>query len=283
MERTSRIEKYLHDNPEVTHVVYFHADNADPIKVPAENVEIRKYSDAIMYKYFYPLLEHIDNHYLLIFDGMLRTLKRNDLTYNCCVHYANQTRHVLVFQYFPMVQDPEDFMILVDLATRSRYRGKKLSKEFIDMADITPIHISMAVKKIAPTDAQKEGYEKEKERLFNTIGNRDPNTIPRNLHIWAGTHIKAGAIRSGEIYIARNSRFKKENVYNYKAFPESSSYTVIDFPVRVMQFTDFLEKSGATNLVFLHSGLSVDDVYADRYQAIFKQMEDIYAQADLSE
>lgn len=274
----------MHENPEVTHVVYFHADNADPIDVPAENVEIRKYSDAIMYKYFYPLLENIDKHYLLIFDGMLRTLKRNDLTYNCCVHYANQTPHVLAFQYFPMVQDPNDFMILVDLVTRSRYRKQHISDEFIELAEIHPVPVKMEIKKLTPTDAQIDSYEKKKNELFDNIGNHDPNTIPRNLHIWAGTHIKAKEIRQDGTYLARNSRFKKENVYNYKSFIPSADYTIIDFPVRTMQFTDFLEESGAVNLTFLHSGLSVDDVYADRYQTILKEMKDtFYAKTNISD
>lgn len=237
-----------------------------------------------MYKYFYPLLEHIDEHYLIVFDGMLRTLKRNDLTYNCCVHYTNQTPHVLVFQYFPMVQEPDNFMILVDLATRSRYRLNHFSSEYVQLAEIHPVHITMDVDRIAPTEAQKAAYENKKEELFDNIGMRDPNTIPRDLHVWVGTRIKKQHILSSGLYIARNGRFKQENVKNYTDYIPSEKYTVIDFPVNVMQFTDFLEQSGATHLTFLHSGTSVDNVYTDLYQGIFRNMEEnFYAEADIPE
>ena len=282
-ERIQAIKDYLSDNPDITNIVYFGADNAAPLQIPSSQTEYYRYSDAILYVHFYHLLETINTHYLLVFDGMLRTLKRGDLTYNCCVHYANQTPHVLAFQHFPMVQDPEDFMILVDLVTRNRYRKEALSSEYIKMAEIHPVRVNLSARRLVPTPKQIDAYSKKKNSLFDSIGQRDPNTIPRNLHIWAGSEVKKAAIRADETNIARNSRFKKPYVYTYDRFIKSQSYTILDFPVRVMQFTDFLEKSGASDLTFLHSGLPVDDVYFDRYSSIFKTMEDVfYDKTDLS-
>lgn len=276
------VRRYLEEHGEITNIVYFRSGEAKPIRFPEGiHLESREYADAIMYKYFYPLLENINERYLIVYDGMLRTLKRNDLTYNCCCHYNNQTPNVLVFQYFPMAQDPDDYMILVDLATRCRYRAGKISGEYIKMAQMKPVHIHMSVHRIKPTENQVQEYEARKNELFEKIGNKDPNTIPRSLHMWAGSKIKKSAIYADHMYVARNSRFKKENVFEYKTAGESKEYFILDFPIRVMQFTDFLERSGPTDLTFIHSGLPVDDVYYQKYMDILEKMEGIYAQADL--
>ena len=68
----------------------------------------------------------MDASYLLIINECLRTRKRSDLTYNCLHHYLNQTPHRLIFEYFPFVSDPNDFMILLDKEFPGNTRGAPL-------------------------------------------------------------------------------------------------------------------------------------------------------------
>ena len=272
-EKLSRISDYLTEHPEITNIVYFHPDKEEPLHIDFPEVEIRTYSDIIMYRYFYPLLEHINHNYLLIYDECMRTTKRNDLTYNCAHHYSNQTDKIIVFEYFPMIQDTEEFMILVDLAYPNKYKSQHFEPSFLTMdgVEIKAHDISMNIITCTVSDEIKQRYEEEKEMLFDNIGMKDPDTIPRTLHIWCGTNVKKAflsdtGVCSGAAYIARNGRFKKKNVYQYgKEMPARKNYQIVDFPVRHLQFNDFLKKTGAEELTFMHSGLSADNIYANDY------------------
>ena len=77
-EKLGKVTEYLRDHPEITHIVYFHPDKMEALELTEIidlEVEVRTWSDAIMYRYFYPLLEHINEHYLIIYDEMMRTKK----------------------------------------------------------------------------------------------------------------------------------------------------------------------------------------------------------------
>lgn len=67
-------------------------------------IEYIEYSDIEMYKYFYRLLEEIDENCLIVIDELMRTRNRAELIYNCSHHYLNQTPHRIVFEYFPIVE-----------------------------------------------------------------------------------------------------------------------------------------------------------------------------------
>ena len=276
-EKKQRIHEYLKQYPEVKQIVFFHPDKENPINIEGIDVEYRTWSDIIMYKYFYPLLEKIDHSTLLIFDELSRTKKRNDLTYNCAHHYGNQTDKIIVFQYLPVIDNPEDFMILMDYAFPNRYKGQKFSSEMLNSAsiEIKPVSISLKSIDIDVTDDISEKYEQEKERLFETLGNKDPDTIPRQLHIWCGT-AKKQSIKPDDLYIARNARFKKTNVCDYNTDKKSDQYTVIDFPVRRLQFIDFLRRTGVKNIQFLNSGLSVDRYYYGDYSNWLSQIREVF-------
>lgn len=279
-EKTVEIDRYLAEHEIKKVFIFYPAKFPLPIdlQVPAEFIE---YADIIMYKFFYRLLEEIDDKVLLIFNECLRTQNRSDLTYNCAHHYCNQTPHKIIFECFPFVEDKQDFMILLDFWNKGRYKGKSFDYQFIKDEDIKVKWINMGLVTIdlnlADNDVAK--YEVKKEQLFNNLGNGDPDTIPRQLHIFAGG-FKKSLIHPDLQYVARNDRFKLPNVTVYKdAGP--GDYTVVDFPHRRVDFNDFLKKSGVTYVNFINSGLKVDLYYINEFEAWVERLNKFYAETSL--
>ncbi len=245
------------------------------------NTEYVEYADIIMYKFFYRLLEEIDDTCLLVFNECMRTQNRSDLTYNCAHHYCNQTPHKIVFEYFPFIEQANDFMVLLDLLNKGRYKGKSFNPQFLTDEDVKAKQHRMSIQTldIHVTDIDRKKYQKKKEQLFDDLGNSDPDTIPRQLHVWAG-NLKKKAISPFKQYVARNDRFKLPNVTTYKNV-EAKDYIVIDFPHRRIDFNDFLKKTGIKDIRFINSGLKVDLYYFDELGKWIERLEGFYAQASL--
>jgi len=122
------------------------------------------------------------------------------------------------------------------------------------------IYLNIEDIKVNITEEEKIKYEKYKEELFNNLGAKDPDTIPRQLHIWAG-NLKKRAILPSKKYVARNKRFNMPNIITYKEVKEGEEYIIIDFPHRRIDFNDFLKKTGITTIEFLNTNLKVDLYY----------------------
>jgi len=246
-------------------------------------VEYYLYEDIIMYKYFYRLLEVIDSRSLLVFNECLRTQNRSDLTYNCAHHYCNQTSHKIVFETFPFIEGMDDFMILLDFLDKGKYKGKSFDWSFLHDEDVRakPQRIIAESIDVGHTAKALQEYEKKKAQLFDSIGNSDPDTIPRNLHVFVGK-FKAAHILPGIEYVARNDRFKLPNVTTYKHV-ERRDYIIIDFPHRRLDFNDFLKTTGIRHVQFLNTGLKVDQYYFRELQHWIGRLEEFYAQASLCE
>lgn len=279
-EKLSRITEYLNQNPSIDKVVYFTENKRKPLEIDFSDVEYRTWADAIMYKYFYPLLEKIDHNTLLIFDEMMRTRKRTELTYNCCHHYGNQTGHILVFEWFPMIEQPEDFMILLDFAFPYVYKGQPYSPEYLRLPEVTVKNQMEEIvsEKVEITEEIEEQYEEEKERLFKNIGNKDPDTIPRTLHIWCGTHCKKDAVKNRKC-LARNSRLKTTKKWTDL---EPAEY-IVDFPIRQLQFNDYCKNVETKTFHFLNSGLSADEYYFKTYKEWLERLGEMYVESSIYE
>ena len=263
-EKKKEIENFLKDK-KIKKIIVFYPEEF-PLKLPEleKEYEIKyvEYAEIIMYRTFYPLLEIIDKETLLIFNECMRTQNRSDLTYNCAHHYCNQTPHKMVFEYFPFIENEQDFMIFLDLLNKGKYKGKSFKDEFLKGEDIKakPIYLNIEDIKVNITEEEKIKYEKYKEELFNNLGAKDPDTIPRQLHIWAG-NLKKRAILPSKKYVARNKRFNMPNIITYKEVKEGEEYIIIDFPHRRIDFNDFLKKTGITTIEFLNTNLKVDLYY----------------------
>lgn len=280
-EKQREIDSYLKDH-DIKKVYCFYFKNF-PVKYNVScDIEYIEYSDIIMYKFFYRLLEEINNGSLIIMDGCLRTQNRSDLTYNCAHHYINQTPHRMIFEYFPMIEDKDDFMILLDFENKGKYKSKGFDYTFLQVEDIRmkPVKFKIDTIYVEITEEDKECYEERKRRLFDTLGNKDPDTVPRNLQLFAGD-LKKKAIEPDKFYVARNKRFGLENVLTYDDIKSRGNYIVIDTHFRRLNFNDFLKVTGMTRIKYLSTVLSIDNVLINELMKWKARLEAIYAQASL--
>jgi len=239
------------------------------------------YSDVIMYVTFYRLLQEIDAHTLVVLHEVLRVQNRYDLAYNCIRNYLNQTQHVLVFQTLPLIDTPEDFMILFDFATQSRWKRRPFDAGLIlDNARVAAQPWPVDFRRIdVPTSAATQRrYDQEKAKLFAGLGARDPHTLPRNLYLLGGKDKLAwieqrqpslfGAGDGGpRQYVARNKRLGNGVLAYGEVQPGSGPYTVLELPHRFIDFSDFLVTAGQAASDVLVADLKVDHWYLDRYTA----------------
>lgn len=277
-DKLNAVAAYMDANPEVEHVIVF----SPPQFWLDGDWEQYTYADIIMYKVFYPLLEKVDKTYLIVVNECLRTQNRSDLTYNCLHHYLNQTPHRIVFEYFPFVDTADDFMILADNDHPGKYKGKGYRPEILKELDVTGIdrRPDINVITIPADDNLQAKYKKERDNLFDTLGNKDPDTIPRTLHLWCGKY-KLSAVEPEKLYVARNKRLNRSNIITYKDAMQPEHRISIDLPYRQIDLNDYLKISGETTVTFLSTGLNVDKYYAQTLKEWAERLEEFYAAAGI--
>ncbi len=279
-EKQKVLDRYLDEHKiRKVFVLYFEKLKLNfRLKVDCEYIE---WKDIIMYKFFYRLLEEIDDECLIIVDELMRTQNRSELTYNCAHHYLNQTPHKIIFEYFPFIEDQDDFMILLDFENKGRYKGHGFTPEHLEGIDVLVEHnpIEFDVLGEPALDVDLDEYEQEKDRLFAELGNKHPDTIPRSLHVFVGKW-KRPYVDWGEKYIARNNRFGLGNVTTYRKLPDDERI-MIDFPVRRLELIDYLKRSEATRTRFLSTKTSVDQYYEDSFRDWLKRVGDFCAKTSV--
>lgn len=249
--------------------------------VPCE-IEYIEYADIEMYKYFYRLLEEIDKRSLIVIDECMRTQNRSELIYNCAHHYLNQTPHRIIFEYFPIIESKDDFMILLDFENKGKYKGKSFDYLYLQQEDIKikPHRLRLETINVEITDKDRERYEKKKEQLFANLGDKDPDTIPRSLQLLAGD-IKKRAVEPDKLYVARNKRFRLNNVLSYQEVTGKGDYIVIDMHYRRLNFNDFLKTTQMHRIRYLSTVLPIDNVIVSEFMKWKARLDAIYAQASL--
>lgn len=292
-EKQTEVIQYVREHSIRKVFVLYWRDFRTEYSVDCE-IEYIEWADIIMYKFFYRLLEEIDDTCLIVVDELMRTQNRSELTYNCAHHYLNQTPHRIIYEWFPFIEDESDFMILLDYQDKGRYRGKGFSFDFLQEQDVIVKHhpVEFETQFVPITEAQRKAYEKKRDYLFDNLGMKDPDTIPRNLHVFVGS-FKKPFIQSDLRYVARNKRFNLENVATYRTLDvELSSqvslfstdrpdYIVLDFPHWRLDFNDFLKLTKPRNVVFLSTGLPVDNYYQSEFESWLKRVGDFCAEASL--
>lgn len=246
-------------------------------EIPIRQIE---WKEVIMYRTFYPLLEEINGNYLLVVNEFLRTKKRSDLTYNCLRKFLNQSKNRIVFEYFPFIDNVSDFMILLDFDTDSKHKGSGFSKEFLYEEDVKAInpHLELTVDTIELPAGAEEEYEEEKNKLFDSIGNKSPDTIPRQLHIYCGKWKKPYIVPEKQ-YVARNARYHMKNVTTYPNVKHGVTYELLDWQHRRLDMNDFFRRTGQSKITFISTGLSVDEVYVRFFNEWKERLEEFYAEA----
>lgn len=243
--------------------------------------ETVKYDEIIMYKFFYRLLQEINDKHLIVVNECMRTQNRNDLTYNCIRHYLNQTPHQIIFQYLPIIDTIEDFMILFDFDTKSQWKRERFNTELLKECTIHTEGVNLILNpiNIECSPIIKAKYETEKDKLFKQVETelKDPHTIPRNLYLLSGKD-KLLKVDRDKAYIGRNNRFKVEKMQTYKELNYNHSpYTVFELPHNYIDLTDFLCLSGQTELDVLSTDLKVDIWYGERYNEWLNRLKDAYS------
>lgn len=249
----------------------------DQFPLVVDGADQVRFADVIMYVTFYRLLQEIDSRTLIVISDPLRTQNRYDLSYNCIRNFLNQTGHQLVFSHLPQIDEPDDFMVLFDFATRSRWKRHKFDIDLI--LDNVPVYVQpvpLDFRRVdVPTSAAtKVKYAKERDKLFANLGAKDPHTLPRNLYLIGGkdklAYIDAQAQPSlfgdGQPcrYVARNGRLKRDSIVTYTDVTPGC-YTVVEFPHRFIDFADFAQSAGQAQFDVLVADLKVDRWYFDRY------------------
>lgn len=280
-EKQKQINEYLEANVDIKKIIVLYYKDFEEKFSTSKKIEYVEYANIIMYKFFYRLLEEIDDTHLIIVNECMRTQKRNDLTYNCAHHYLNQTKHKIVFEYFPLIESKNDFMILLDFQNKNKYRGKGFDWDFVLSEDVEIKRHSLKFKSIAvPCSTEQKGeYLLKKEELLENLKNKDPDTLPRELHLWLGK-LKKSFIFSDQKYLARNARYKMSNVTTYKDVNDAN-LIIIDFPCRRLDFIKYLKNTGTNDVAFLNTCLGADKWYFEDYEEWYGRVVEFYVKASV--
>jgi hypothetical protein len=261
-EKKMAVLRYMKENPEIRHVVVFHPDGWDTVDVEAERYT---FSESILYRVFYPLLQKIDSSYLIVYDEVMRTPKRNALEYSCMHKYSNQTPHSMAFQQFPTLGSPEDIMILADL-TDARMHRRPYSPDVLTGLDmhVSPVRYVLGVELTKLPPSAHSEYAQKKAALFDGLGNKDPDTIPNALELFVGRwkHPRPEDV-------ARNRRYKTRT---FREPLKTDRARLIDLPLSCRDLTDWVTLSGCRDMTFVHTGLGVDTYLYRKYAEFFKEV-----------
>lgn len=249
--------------------------------------EFIEWNEIIQYKTYYRLLKDIDNNTLIVVNECLRKQNRYDLAYNCIRLFLNQTKHRIIFQYLPIIDNKENFMILFDFDTRSRWKRENFNIELFKDMNVKCKSIELKLNKLfIETDERlKIKYKKKKKELFDNIGLKDPHTIPRNLYLLSGkkklkeiyTKNNLFFNKNNRWYIGRNNRFKIKNFQTYKDNKYDKKYIVFELSHNFINFIDFLYLSEQINIDIFISDLKVDEWYWKRYNNWIKEIQNVYS------
>lgn len=260
--------------------------SADDFPLPIPDTDQVKYSDVIRYVTFYRLLQEITPQTLVVINECLRTQNRYDLSYNCIRNFLNMTGHQLIFQQLPLIDTVEDFMILFDFDTRSRWKRRPFDAFLVAQearVGVRRLPIGFESVSVPTSDRTKEKYQKERDKLFAEIGNRDPHVIPRNLYLVGGEDKRAYIagmempLFSGGQYVARNKRLGLANVLAYADVQPGERYTIVELPHRFIDFCDFTRRTGQAGNRVLTADLPVDNWYFQRYTEWSDRIHAAYA------
>lgn len=277
-QQAHRIERYVAQQAVRKVVIICPARFRFPVAIDAQWVD---WPEIIQYKTYFPLLQSIDKDTLVVLSECLRTKDRHCLTYNCIRLYLAQAGHRLIFQRLPFIDSMDDFAILFDFATGSRW--KRTAPQDLPLTEcpveVTPVPVSLRPVPVATDQRAKEAYAKERARLFAKVeaDHSDPHTLPRNLYL-VGGKAKAAAIQADRLYLGRNNRLKIPTLHTYDStsYP-SGEFTIFELPHDHIDMCDAVTLTGQHCLDVLTADLKADRWYVDRFTTWTQRLADGYA------
>ena len=309
-EKKRFVKEFLVDNPDIDGILYFSPTGMQVLDLDWTGVRVMRktFFEAMCFKHATEIGETVNDRWLIIYDECMRVKKRKDITYNSFHRYGHMVKYQIVFETFPMIDSPDDFLLLVDLAYPDRYVQSKFTPDLLKLpsVDIKPRRITIESVPVPIDEDSSAEYAAERDSLFDGLGRRDPQTVPNSLEIWVGKY-KKPYIESDGVYIARNSRYKKPNVKKYtdynvydnesyntmsyethakneyvREFDTADVVTAVDLPVRHKDFVNMVKFSGAKTVRFLNTGLSIDRALLNEYQEIFNTMNEVFYEKNTS-
>lgn len=273
-----KIIDYYINNNDVKKVIVIYTkrlyENYD-INIDHEYIEIHQVKD---YKNHYRLLQYVNRYTLIILDNLLVSQQRYSNEYNCIANLINQTPHRLVFNYFPFIENKNDFMILLDFYNRVKYKGERFDYElFKDFKYfIKPIYLKLNFINIDVSNEDKQEFNKERDKLFDEIGLNNPNTIPNKLSILCGNIKYKNMKNDVDKFISRNKRYK--NLTTYK---NDEANIILDLPTNRKDFVEWVTKTKQTNITILTSDLIMDKWYKKDYLEWLERIKEFYDKANI--
>lgn len=238
--------------------------------------------DLIQYRFYYRLLQQIDASTLVVVNECLRTQNRHDLTYNCVRNYLNQTPHVLVFQYLPIIDMAADMMTLFDFVTRSRWKREPFDAELVRRE--AHVHVEPAAPALhairfeAPASTHA-AYARERAALFDAVRadpEKDPHVIPRNLLLVSGK-AKLPHVDAARRYAGRNNRFKLAGLDTWREVATPEPRVAFELPHNFGELADALAVTRQRTLDVLVSDTKADRWYFDRFAAWAERVRNVTA------
>lgn len=175
------VEDYLKNNQ--IERVFIIGDKID--LDPSVRVDHITYTETILYKFYYPWLKNITSNCLVVWNNAMRTRNRHDLHYNCIRQYMQQAEHRIIFEYFPIKEKEEEFMILWDMTLNNPFLKEAYAECDFSQGEIHLGDIRFDVRKTFVELDKEElvAYAAEKERIVGEV-KKDPNIVPRRLLKW---------------------------------------------------------------------------------------------------
>lgn len=278
VEKAACIERYVALHAVRKVVIICPVKFRFPVAVEAQWVD---WPEVIQYKTYFPLLQTIDKDTLVVVAECLRTKNRYELTYNCIRLYLAQAGHRLIFQHLPFIEDMEDFAILFDFETGSRWKRSPMKDLPLNEAQMEIVRVPLALRSVpVETDAKtKAAYARERERLFAEVeaSHTDPHTLPRNLYLIGGK-AKLAHVQEGRAYLGRNNRFGLPSLRTYKedTYP-GGPWTIFELPHNHIDFADVVCLTGQSSFDVLVADLKADAWYVERFTSWAKRLADGYA------
>ena len=171
-------------------------------------------------------------------------------------------------------------MILLDYIFPDQYKRQPFAPEYTAMADIVRRAPDLARTNVETTEADRETYERKKEALFDGLGEKDPDTIPRNLILLAGK-IKLRSVLPGRDYVARNRRFKRDNIITYADALAEPTVCILDPTYKRRDLIEFIRRNSIELLNYMATTLPVDGVYYDDLAGWIDRLGDFYDAANI--
>lgn len=189
-DKVKVVKQYLKKNKNIKDVFVI-GDELDlsETELPVQHVT---YANTIMYEIaWYPWLAAINKNSLVIWNEALRSSKWQALNYSCIRRYMQGTDHRLIFNYWPIKNREEDFMIMWGLIqlnpyTKDAYKETRLDNSLIH---IGKMEFEYTVTPVTLTEEDMREYKKEKEALIASV-KRDPDIVPRRLLKWTEARSK---------------------------------------------------------------------------------------------